>query len=309
MKHQYIAYGLSIESDYPLPVAQEGFDPELPLIHIHQAQPGLDWAGLENVNDRGDFLVAHLDEVISFFVDSGQSITMAAHLEAVEESDYEELTHLMRSMSAGFALALLLRQRGYLVLHASVLQKGDKTIGFVGESGWGKSTLAELFSQRGYHVLSDDVGVIDKDGEQIQVFPGHPLIKLRDNSVKGLLNGEIEYFECEPDGRVYRKTGSVDNQEPVQLHRLYLLTPTFSDEVRLEEVSPQQKVLTLMRHTHGAHLLTRGDYKTALLRQCSAVVKRVPTRVLHRKKGLDHLPEVRQVVEHDLDLVDHQHPS
>ena len=47
---------------------------------------------------------------------------------------------------------LLLRQRGLLTLHASVIRsKGKDYIGFVGDSGYGKSTLAEYFSQQGYN--------------------------------------------------------------------------------------------------------------------------------------------------------------
>lgn len=294
--HEYIGYGLNIKSDYPLIGAQPGSHSNLPTVSIHRARPDFDWAGLMSRNNRGDFLLAHLDDVLHFWVENGESITMTPD----KNADPEEAEFLIRSMSAGFALALLLRQRGLLVLHASILQKGGHTIGFVGESGWGKSTLAEYFSQNGYDVLTDDVGALDVRGETVFVVPGHAFVKLRRGATNELLCDVKRVRRC-PDGRVHlKKSSSVSVVERIPLDSLYLLRPASAEKTTLEAVSPQKAVLELMQRTHGAHLLTREDYQARLLSQCTGLVKNVQVFSLRREWGMDKLNHVLDVVEESL---------
>ena len=295
--HEYIGFGLNFESEYPLPGAHAGSDPSLPVVSIRRARASESWSEFTSRCDAGDFLVARLPDVLYFCVRSGREIIMRPD----ENADPGEAEFLIRTMSSNFALALLLRQRGFLTLHASVLRNQDTTIAFVGESGWGKSTLAEFFSQHGYEVLSDDIGAINIDGDSIRVVPGHPLVKLRSEASQHLLNGAAADLKTEPDGRVFR-TKKRFLSAPVPLDRLYLLTPSFSSEVTIEQVAPQQAVLALAKHTHGAHLMTRKDYQTSLLQQCSEIVNRIPTQVLYRRKGIEHLPEVLKAVEIDLQV-------
>lgn len=211
----------------------------------------------------------------------------------------EESFFMMQTMATGFAFSILLRQRGFLTLHASILQKYDKTIGFVGDSGCGKSTLAEYFSQQGYSVLSDDIGAIRVSSNCIEVLAGFPIVKLRRSSASMLRKETRDFYNEMMDGRRHVAKPSVE-PSPVELDRLYLLEDTFSSFSDLVTISVQKLVFELARNTHGCKHLIRDDYQARLLQQCAAVAERVPTQVLHRKEGLDHLASTLAIIEDDL---------
>lgn len=292
--HKYICYGLNIESAFPLLGVQSGWDERFPIVSINYARPGVNRAELVNRSDHGDFLLGHLKGVLHFWIEDGRSITMMPSRDA----NPEEAEFLIRSMSAGFALALLLRQRGLLTLHASVLHKDGCAIAFLGDSGWGKSTLAEYFSQNGYEVLSDDVGALRISSEEISVVPGNSLVKLRGRAVKSLLPKNA-LSSRKLDGRIHLSK-PVSASTEVPLSRLYILQPEFSETVRLQPLRPQELIMSLMRHTHGTHLLTRPDYQKTLLHQCSEVSRRIPTFILHRKQGIEFMGSILEKVEANL---------
>jgi len=204
----------------------------------------------------------------------------------------------MQSLATGFAFALLLRQRGYLVLHASLLSRGSRAIGFIGNSGYGKSTLAEYFSQHGYQVLSDDIGALRLKGKGVIAVPGYPMVKLRRPAAEWLLGQDTSAIDM-LDGRKY-VSKSFDNHASVQIDRLYLLKETFDDSTEVVPLSDQQLILSLIQHTHGNHILTREDYQSRLLNQCSEVAQKVPVMLLRREKGLDRLQDVFKAVEANL---------
>jgi hypothetical protein len=58
-------------------------------------------------------------------------------------------------------LALLLHQRGLLVLHASAVSLDGGVVAFLGHSGRGKSTTAATLHARGCAVVADDVVAVD----------------------------------------------------------------------------------------------------------------------------------------------------
>ena len=294
---EYNAFNLNIRSELPLRGLESGSDSRLSTVTVHQAQPDFDLAGLVNENDGGDFVVAQMRDAIYFWVDSGKSITLAPQPGA----DPEAAEYLMQTVGSGFALTLLLRQRGYMCLHACVLSKGSKTFGVVGNSGWGKSTLAEYFSQHGYSVLSDDIGVLDLREDGIYAFTGKPVIKLRKKSAEWLLS-KFDESQSELDGRIHavKKAPSGNAETEFRLNALYILKPSFASSESLSKAPPHHLVSHLISHTHGAHLLKRGDYQTRLLHQCSEIVKRLPVKVLERREGLEYLPETARIIEEDL---------
>lgn len=65
------------------------------------------------------------------------------------------------------ALAHLLAFRDLFVLHAGVIERGDRVALLIGDSGAGKSTLAIASLQSGWRVLSDDLALVGLDAGHI----------------------------------------------------------------------------------------------------------------------------------------------
>ncbi len=86
----------------------------------------------------------------------------------------------------GTCFAVILQQRGRVVLHASAVAVDGRAMLFCGQSGAGKSTLAALLERRGYPLLNDDVCNISLQGAEYVVYPDGRMLKLWAESMKHL---------------------------------------------------------------------------------------------------------------------------
>lgn len=78
---------------------------------------------------------------------------------------------------------------GYLgrpVIHASGVVINNTGVLFLGETGWGKSTICAFFHQRGFPLLNDDCVLLEKDGDGIIGIPSYEGMRLLDDSLQVL---------------------------------------------------------------------------------------------------------------------------
>src|SRR5258706_15551161 len=88
----------------------------------------------------------------------------------------------------GQVLSYALTKQGHEPLHATVVVLGGRAIGFLGESGMGKSTLAAAFLKTGASLLTDDLRRLAPDGEGYLAFPGPPRTKLLPHAAEELVS-------------------------------------------------------------------------------------------------------------------------
>ncbi len=149
--YHYAAYGLSLQSEFELPELLETPAPS-PASQADSPSVGPDVRIVPQAIDRrtpvgvsGDSSVwatsdaAFIDYpgAVAFLIREGREIIVDA-IEGCEP-------RLVRLFLLGPALALLLHQRKFLVLHASAVKIDGQAIAFVGEKGMGKSTMAAAF--------------------------------------------------------------------------------------------------------------------------------------------------------------------
>ncbi|NIO13431.1 MAG: serine/threonine protein kinase, partial [Gammaproteobacteria bacterium] len=75
-------------------------------------------------------------------------------------------------------LGFVLRLRGVLSLHASVIDINGEAVGFMGAAGAGKSTLAAAFAKKGFAVMSDDILALKPGDSAPFAQPGYPRLRL-----------------------------------------------------------------------------------------------------------------------------------
>ena len=208
---------------------------------------------------------------------------------------------VLRTYLQGVLMATLLRQRGLLVLHACCVARDGKAFGFVGESGWGKSTLAEYFCQQGYELLNDDVMAIEATAKPHPlVVPGAPQIRLRPQAGEWLRDD----FDNLPKvhSRAHKRVNFQQSYAaaPVPLSKLYMLDRAYTDRLAIEPLSKKEALLPLMQHTRVTHLFKDPTYTAQHLNQCSSLVNTIPVARLHRVRDLETLPKLQALVEQDL---------
>jgi hypothetical protein len=283
----YTVYGLIIRSELPFPeleaIEQALEDVAICLHKLNDSEQSPNWGTacfLGETTGVGTFLVRNGDEII---VDPAPGV--------------DEL--LLRTVILGPVLAVLLRQRGLTVLHASGIAINSGAVAFLGGSGWGKSTLAEAFYNHGYGVVTDDVMAVRVNGSYPKALPGYPSIKLYphvatllecDNDAKHLPLPQTEK-------RAYRVALRF-SQKSLPLQRIYVLTVGECNEI--EPLPPQEAFVELVRNSRAVSLLRDLDSRNTHLHQCSRLVAEVPICRLKRRPVLTDLPEVVRLIEEDL---------
>jgi hypothetical protein len=97
-----------------------------------------------------------------YLISGGSHDVAVADLDAgvahgfVSEATARDGPSVRYSFIEGMALSMLARSRGYFVLHAAGVVRGDRGIVLQGPAGVGKSTLAMACARRGFGVFAED---------------------------------------------------------------------------------------------------------------------------------------------------------
>jgi hypothetical protein len=78
----------------------------------------------------------------------------------------------------GHVLSFSLLRQGIEHWHSTAVVVGGAAVCFLGNCGYGKSTLAASFLAAGYRLLTDDILVFNQGGQDLYAYPGPPRIKL-----------------------------------------------------------------------------------------------------------------------------------
>jgi hypothetical protein len=230
--------------------------------------------------------VNHWDGVGTFVIRDGKEVLINPAPDAQDS--------LVRSFLLGPVLAVLLRQRGFLVLHASAVAVDTHVILFMGGSGWGKSTLAAALCQNGYRLLSDDVTAIDMTAHHPTVIPGYPQVKLWPDSAKAI-GQDPELLPRLYSGSEKRVCRTLPGfcHEPLPLARAYVLSEGSS--LQITELEPQAALIELVRHSSRVRQLP-SEVAPAHLQQCAKLVNSVPLSRLTVPRSFSLLSTVASIL-------------
>ena len=203
-------------------------------------------------------------------------------------------------LGQGFGVALF--QRGFLVLHASVVNCGGAGIAFVGGSGAGKSTLAMAFCGRGDFLLEDDHAVV-AEGAIPTVLPGTPQIRLDEDAPQafGASSGPVACRRVSEEklGWDFRHRFQAD---PVPLRRVYVIRD--SDEYRTVALSTAEAGGELVRHSFLAPLLVRPEAAAGHERRCRILADRVSVQRLERPRSYADVPRLVRTIRESMEVVE-----
>jgi len=295
--YSYVAYGLGIESELPLPELDVGAAAPDVVLRLGK----VDRRPLE-LDTRGDGFWATADEACRSLANVGTCLVRRGREIIVEPVPGAD-ERVLRLSILGPAFALLLHQRGRFVLHASAVESAGGAVAFTGGSGWGKSTLAAALHARGCALVADDLTAIAVSPECSTVFPGFPQLKLWPEAVASLGEAPEALPQLHPefDKRARRVVQGFSHQR-LPLRRIYLLGegpgPT------IERLPPHEALIALMPHWYGFRfgdrLLQVGDAAASHFQQCATLANSVSVHRLVRPRQLRALGDVARLVEDDL---------
>lgn len=290
----YAAYGLVIRSELPLPelLAAEGAaDAEVRLGKVPWAPP--------LIEDRGGTLWATPDEARISYQRLG-SVLVRGGSQIVVEPEAGSDEGALRLLVLGPALAMLLHQRGLLVLHANAVSLNGGAIAFLGRAGQGKSTLAEALYRKSYSIVSDDVTAVRVQDGAAAVYPGFPRLKLWPEVLSSMGDLQPELPRLRPWlEKLDRRAERGFSCEPLPLERVYVLSEGERQEV--ETIGPKEAFMELVRNSYPpvANLLEATGTAPQHFHQCAELSRSVPIRRLKSRRSLSALPEMVRLLEED----------
>jgi hypothetical protein len=287
----YRAYGLTLESDFPLPALERWAGGGTPDIRVVEAPfstfipPG--------PSGEGEFVltaeaaVVPIPEIGVFSIHAGREIR--AYLEPAA-------SRLRAAQYAtGNMLGMLLYQRGLLVLHASAVRCGEAAIALVGHCGAGKSSTAAALYAAGMPLVADDNTAIRFEGERAILLPGAPALKVFPGAaaVLGLPDEELYFIDDPKDKSGYRASRGF-SAEPVPLAAVYVLAD--DDEMLnapdFERLTPPQALLYLLAHSVPGRQAHPGG--APVFRACARLANEVPVYRVRTFTKLEELPATAQ---------------
>jgi hypothetical protein len=286
--YTYFAYGLGVHSTLPLP---EFIPAEVECdVFIHLGSEEL---VPEDTRGKPSYFSISTEEIIIAGEDVGTFLVRGGKEVCIIPSPGVEESRLRLSL-VGVVMAFLLYQRGILVLHAASNSIEGGSVAFLGESGFGKSTLAAALYKRGYNLFTDDVLPVDTDCDVAMVTPGFPQFKLHPEAAAALdydpkslheLHSSQEKLGCRLE------TGFESDLLPLRC--IYVLAR--GERLMIEHLQPGQAVMQLVRHSYPTRANHCGG--AAHLKQCVKIANQVPMYRLVRPKALSLLPETALLVE------------
>ena len=209
------------------------------------------------------------------------------------------------NLVVGPAFATLLHLRGHLVLHASCVGFPAGAVAFMGDSAWGKSTLAAACVRAGHRLIADDTtafAIDGPDGIAPEAIPAYPRIKLFADALAalGLDPDALEPIHPANPKRVLHADDGF-TWEPAPLRRIYLLDG--ADEgapTSIEPLESSDAFVELVRHTFAVDLLEMTDTRERHFAQVSALASRVSVSRLRVGASLARVTDIPAVVRADL---------
>jgi hypothetical protein len=201
----------------------------------------------------------------------------------------------------GQALSCALVNQGFEPLHGTAIIDQGEAIVFLGDSKFGKSTLAASFVAAGYPLLTDDLLLLHAKGRNLEAYPGPPRLKLFPKTAKRFFGAAAAPVRMNPVTRkqIIPLTPEQTCSHPVTLRTIYVLAGP--DEmrrqrkVRIEPIIGREAFLALVANTFNSLIDDSARLRRQII-ETARFLEAVPVKRLSFPRLLARLPDVREAI-------------
>ena len=198
----------------------------------------------------------------------------------------------------GQILSFSLLARGSDPLHGTVVDVGGRAVAFVGDCGFGKSTLGAALLARGCPIVADDLVSLGRRGRRWLVHPGIPRLKLAPHMAAHLLGDDVpgEPMIHGAAKRVIPLARPQAAGRALPLRAIYVLAaPRRSGAIAVAPLSPPEGFLEVIRAAFNLVVHDRVRYANQF-GFATRLVADVPVRRLVYPRTIARLPALCDAV-------------
>jgi len=269
--YSYRNFSLNITSQFSLPIKEKSFSGESE-VHIRYGETGEIEEGIRIGMERAEL---YWESVGGFIVEEGGEIVVSPKRDVS--------SRLLSIPLLGPVIGALLFQRGFLVLHASAVERNGKVTAFLGPKGIGKSTTAAKMYEAGWGLFSDDLLAVNMTRSvKPLAAPAPPLIKL---------NPDIEY------STVYKKSSIKSPKEKRYKKHVLLLEDSYErllpinkivvlkrkDELGFENMSKKNTILNMIKNNYVLNVADSlsENAESKIFKSCKNIIGKVKSQSTH----------------------------
>lgn len=302
---RYSAYGLSVESTFPLPELERGapLPPDAGRLVIRDAPVAL----TQQQKDALSGFVFEVSGSTFWWEGVGAFHVSAAGDEIRIDRPADVGDDLIAFPLLGPVLSEVLRRRGLFALHASAAEIDGAGVALLADKGTGKSSTVGALLRGGARLLSDDLVAIDpasglmKPGfAQIKVDAANLTHQLRQTNwvTRPHVHDRIDKVRVLlPDGMA---------QGDIPTRTIYVLERGTDTCARFQDIPPSFRLPALVRFSFAPRFgkeALRGADGEAYFRAAIAVCERVTVRRLKTPVGLERLDSLIDDIRADLNAL------
>lgn len=309
----YCLYGVRLKSVVPLPgpettsserAAIELLSGSASLFSRARREAGIcaegkEWFSHAGLSDGSDYL--QWSGLFEFIVSAdGRRIT-CRELNGASPESFQ--TYLL-----GQVLSFSLLKQGIEPLHSTSVVINGTAVAFLGNCGYGKSSLGAAFLQEGCPLLTDDLLVLKERDGQFIAYPGPSRIKLFPEVARSVLGNRVKGTPMNSDtSKLVIPLGPDEMVSPggtFPLKAIYVLTPPAKSQgarITIAPLSPQNAFVALIKNTFNAVIVDPERLKRQFT-LASRLAARVHVKSLSYPRAFQHLPAVREAVRSDLTI-------
>jgi hypothetical protein len=310
LAHRYGVYGITLRSEIRLAL------PEYPCAGLAEIELRMQGPAFFSEAVRGaplkwshysTYQYAHLkdgssyvrwDDIGEFLVSSDGRLITCGHLSDAPGESFQ--VYLL-----GQALSFALVRSGFEPFHGTCVVVNGEAVAFLGDSGFGKSSLAAYFLSAGDRLLTDDLLLLQERPEGFLAYPGPPRIKLLPDMAHRYLGGVECGVPMNPQTpKLVLPLGREKIcDSPVFLRAIYELSPPHemqdSQKVEFESLTTREAFVELSCNTFN-YVILDGDRVHRQFKETTRIVNAVPVKRLMHPRSLESLPLVRETILEDL---------
>lgn len=246
------------------------------------------WCRYARLSDGGELL--QWPDLFEFLINAdGRRITCRALGEASWESFH---TYLL-----GQVLSHALLKRRIEHLHSTAVVLDGGAVAFLGDCGYGKSSLAAAFLKAGHRLLTDDLLVLKEVERGFLAHPGPPRIKLFPEIAQALIGNLVSSTPMNPFTPKLIIPLGPDRVciDPTALRAIFVLRPAKphspANKISIRTLRPRGAFLALLENTFNARVKESARLKR-LFALSVKLAASIPIKSLSFPRDLNRLPEV-----------------